>query len=213
MIRLMRDDRGQITTALVLVGTVLVVAFGAYVTKLGQATDQVSHVQTAADAAALAAAQQIRNDVPALLLAAVLGGDTTPFNCGLGAGAASDFANRSGAQVVQYCYYAESDTVQVSVAGLSDSVSGSPAKAKAESRVGLGLGPCVVPEAPTPASAPPSPPSPAPTTPPPPPPDVSGEVRCGDLRVPVVIAGVSGVIRIGLSDSEIRDLFTPALKS
>ena len=44
-------------------------------------------------------------------------------------------------------------------------------------------------------------------------PDVAGEVRCGDVAIPIVFDGASGLIAIGLSESEIRDLFTPALKS
>ena len=199
MTRIRGNDRGQITTALVIVGTVMVVALAVVVTKLGQATDQKSQVQSAADAAALAGAQQIRSDAPGLILAALLpGGDKAPFNCGMGRAAASDFANRAGARVVQYCYIAGSDTIQVLVYSETNSVSGAPAKAKAEARLGLALGDCVVPT-----------PTPTPT----PTPNIDATVRCGDLLIPIDFDGASGGVRIRLSDSEIRGLFTPALKS
>jgi hypothetical protein len=224
MSRLRRDDGGQITTALVIVGTVLVVALGLLVTRLGQATDQKSQVQTAADAAALAGAQQIRHDAPIEILRAIRARERGDFGCGMGREKASELANRGGASLVQYCYSPGDDTVSVLVDSLANSASGSPAKAGAVSRVGLALGFCTVP-APPPPPPPPSPtqtptppptptPTPTPTLTQTPPPDVADVVQCGAVLIPIVFDGASGDLRIGLSVSEIRDLFpTPALKS
>lgn len=160
MNRLRRDDGGQITTALVIVGTVLVVSLGLLVTKLGQATDQRSQVQSAADAAALAGAQQIRHDAPLQILNAIRAGGGGNFVSGMGHEKASELANRGGAQLVQYCYSPLDDTVTVAVDSLNNSASGSPAKAGAVSQVGLALGDCKVPRPPPP---PPATPSPSPT--------------------------------------------------
>jgi hypothetical protein len=226
MKRLKWDDRGQITTALVIVVTVLVVGLAMLATKLGQATDEKGQVQIAADAAALAAAQRIGQDDLPEMLTAFLGGDPHAFGCrGTGREAASDFAQRGGARLTQYCYYSGSGTVEVSVDSLSNSASGSPAKAQAVARVGLALDDCVPPQPPArptqmPTTEPaPAPPATASTTPPPPatattpPPDVDGEAHCGEATIRIVFDGESGKIRIDMSGSEIRKLFTPSLTS
>jgi hypothetical protein len=223
MNRLRTDDRGQITTALVIVGTVLVFALALAGSKLGQATDQKGDVQTAADAAALAGAQQIAHDAPGLVLKAVLSktsgppadnppadnppaDNTAEFDCGTGRDSASRFATQNGARLTDYCYYPGTDTVSVTVQSLTNSVSGSPAMATAQARVGVALGDCDFPSPQT------SEPTPTPTatfssTPSGSPPDVPGTVRCGDMDIPVVAQG--GSVRIDLTDAD----FTPALKS
>lgn len=213
MTRLGRDDRGQITTALVMVGIVLLVALGLLVTKLGQATDQKSKVQIAADAAALAGAQQIRKDVPGLVLTAIRDRAMNPFAqnpCGMGREQAMDFAGRAGAEVVTYCYDPDTDTVQVSVESLSVSVSGEKAMAAAEARVGMTLGACnVLPAAPT-TSPPPT--TSTPTTTSSTRANRSVTVACGGLSIDVVLDDSTGVITQP-SISEIFDMFEPALKS
>lgn len=213
MTRLSRDDRGQITTALVMVGIVLLVALGLLVTKLGQATDARSKVQSAADAAALAGAQQIRKDVPGLVLTAIRDRAKNPFvqpECGMGRAQAMDFAGRAGAEVVTYCYHPETDTVQVSVESLSVSVSGEKAKAAAEARVGRTLGECdVLPTSPTTS---PLPTTSTPTTTPSTLANGGVTVACGDLSIDVVLDDSTGVITRP-SISEIFDMFEPALKS
>ena len=95
---LKRDDRGQVTTALVIIGTVLVVALGMLATKLGQATDQKSQVQSAADAAALAGAPRIRPDAPGPIVLAIKSGGEADFTRGLGQPAAAAMANVRGAR-------------------------------------------------------------------------------------------------------------------
>jgi len=218
MIRLGQRDRGQITTALVIVGTVIVVALGVAASKLGQATDQKSLVQNAADASALAAAQQIRADAPGQIREAILRGGGG-FGCDLGEGAASDFANRSLANLVQYCYDAERDSVEVGVQSQANSASGVPAVATATASLGLRLGPCSVPPTPTPTptstptTAPPTGPAPPAGPAPPPPSPPTGEVRCGDLVIPIVFDSGTGEITIDLSDSEVRARLAPALTS
>jgi uncharacterized membrane protein len=194
MSRLRRDDRGQITTALVMVGIVLLVALGLLVTKLGQATDAKSKVQSAADAAALAGAQQIRKEVPELVSTAIQDGGASPFVLDpgeMGVKQAWDFAGRAGAAVIEYSYIPDTDTVHVKVESLSLSVSGSKAVAVAEARVGKTLGVC--------AAASPSP--------------ANGKVTltCGGLSLLVALDAAGGITQQGLSD--VFDMFEPALKS
>jgi len=209
-----KGEAGQGTLEYVgmIIVAVMVVALGVLVTKLGQATDQKSEVQSAADAAALAGAQEIRKEAPALILAAILAGGGGPLACGLGRGEASNLANRGRARVVQYCYYPVEDTVRVSVDSLANSAAGTPAHATAEAQLGLSLDSCVLPASPVPPTTAPPTPAPTvtspPTTPPPPPPDVGAEVRCGELMIRIVFAGGSGVIK-GLTEAKIRDLFVP----
>lgn len=229
MTRLSRDDRGQITTALVMVGIVMLVALGLLVTKLGQAADQKSKVQIAADAAALAGAQQIRMEAPGRILSAIgsgHGGNPFPGNgcIGVGQDAAKDFADRAGAAVTEYCYTPSTDTVQVYVKNRDwdVSVSAAPARAQAEARVGWPLGACdtlvpLTPIPPLPSTT--SPPTDSPTTTPTPVPtttpasDVQRTVNCGKLPVEIVLDGASGEITHLPSPSDIFDMFTPALKS
>jgi len=199
-----------------MVGIVLLVGLGLWVTKLGQATDQKSKVQIAADAAALAGAQQIRKEVPELVRAAIRGRVADPFGnmCGMGRTQAADFARRAGAAVTTYCYYPHSDTVQVSVESSSVSVSGDPAKADAAARVGKTLSRCSV--LPTPATTTSTPPASTATTTTTPttttiPPNFNVTVDCGGLSLDVVLDD-TGVITLP-SLSDIFDMFEPALKS
>jgi hypothetical protein len=211
MTRLSRDDSGQITTAVVMVGIVAVVWLGLAVAKFGQAIDEKSHYQTAADAAALAGAQQIRTQIPGLLRISLEGsgaGSFMPDGCGrLGKDAAIDFAGRAGSEVTDYCYDPSSDTVRVSVIGRADSVvTGSPSKtrAKAEARVGLILGDCQMSGTSTPTVAPSPPSTPSPPAP--------SDILCGDLPIRMT-PNPGGGGEIDMSDSDILSLFTPRLKS
>jgi hypothetical protein len=195
MNRLKHNDRGQITTAFVMVGTVMVLALGMWAAKLGQATDQKSHVQIAADAAALAGAQQIKKDAPGQILAAITAGGVGDFNCDLGQAAATDFAIRAGASVLTYCYSSGTGIVTVSVASLTNSVSGKPAIAHAKARVGPSLANCVLPK-------------PKPVVPP----DTTDTAVCGSQDIPIVIHGDGSPITI-VPGFDIGGLFTPALIS
>jgi hypothetical protein len=214
---LKQNDLGQITTALVMVGTVMVFALAMVAAKLGQATDQKSQVQSAADAVALAGAQQIAKDAPELAVKSLLSDlagqvQQDHYDCRAGQVSALDFAQRAGVQLVTYCYELPSDTVHVTVSSLTKSVSGLTAKATAEARVGVSLGECVRRSAPT------STPSAAQTPPPltagepggPPLLDGRFDVDCGDVTFPIEV--VNGNAKILLPDAEIRALFEPALK-
>jgi uncharacterized membrane protein len=145
MTRLSRDDSGQITTAVVIVGIVVVVWLGLAVTKFGQAVDERSHFQTAADAAALAGAQQIRKQIPELLQTSLDRSGIGSFMSNasdnvLGQDAAADFADRAKAEVTDYHYDPRSDTVTVFVRGRADSVvTGSSLKTTATAKAGVGL--------------------------------------------------------------------------
>lgn len=217
MSRLRKDDLGQITTALVMVGTVMVCALAVFATQLGQATDQKSRAQSAADAAALAGAQQIAKDAPELALKALLpdvGGQHKPdqFDRLVGKDSASAFALRAGARLVSYYYDVDSDTVRATVISL-DSLAGSSARATAEARVGVDLGECEPQTLPSPSESPAPSPTPGAGNPAGSPPlDAKSTVTCGGVEFPIV-TDASGNSSIDLSEATISDLFTPALKS
>jgi uncharacterized membrane protein len=205
MTRVSRDDSGQITTAVVVVGIVIVVWLGLVVAKFGQAIDEKSHFQTAADAAALAGAQQIVKEIPGLVRTSIGGSGLGHFlsdGCsGQGLEAARGFAVTAGAEVKQYCYDSRNDTVLVAVEGKADSVvTGSPAKttATATAQVGLILGDCQLPVTPGPTGTP--------TTPPP------SDILCGNLPIRMGPGPTGGDI-VDMTDSEILGLFNPRLKT
>ena len=109
-----RDEAGQAAMWLILTMAFLLVALGttAY-SRLVSATDEVSSLQTAADAAALAGAQAIARDAPQAIKDAVRNGGGIP--CGLGRSEAQAFAARNGATVTGYCYYPVQDRIEVTV--------------------------------------------------------------------------------------------------
>ncbi len=94
------SESGQAAMWLVLTMAILFLALGvtAY-SRLVSATDEVSGLQTAADAAALAGAQAIARDAPQAIKDAVRDGGGIP--CGLGRGEAASFAARNGATVTR----------------------------------------------------------------------------------------------------------------
>lgn len=161
-----------------------------------------SKAQNAADAAALAGAGYILDDLPDQLLGATfsdpgnLQGDIDAAGCGFGEAAADDLAAENDATVTDYCWSASRTEVSVTVR-LNYAVKGKPATASAVAAPGLRLSDCqldpnFVPPT-TPPSPPPAPPGPAgkgggkgkPSTPPQPPAPVDTTVDCpfGDLAV------------------------------
>ncbi|GGL39645.1 hypothetical protein H9L10_13435 [Phycicoccus endophyticus] len=194
-----RDERGQVAMWLVVVVAFALVGLGttAYA-RLAKATDEVSRIQTAADAAALAGAQAIVRDAPNAIREAVLSGSGVP--CGLGREAAQDFAARNDATLTRYCYYPESDRVEVTTRSNAVTESGSREERSAVAELGITLGPCVLPEAPPePSWSPPPSSSPTPSgtesptpTPTPTPDDVVGEGHCGDIGFQVTFPGAGG---------------------
>ena len=190
-------EQGQAAMWLVLTVAFLLVALGvtAY-SRLVSATDEVSGLQTAADAAALAGAQAIARDAPQAIKDAVRDGGGSP--CGLGRGEAQSFAARNGATVTSYCYYPVQDRIEVTVRSQSVLESGRREDASAVAELGLRLGPCVLPDAPEPPEPEPTPtPTPSSTstptpTPTPTPDDVVKKGRCGDVEFDVTFPGGGG---------------------
>jgi hypothetical protein len=161
----------------------------AVVLPLGQASDQRTSAQSAADAAALGAATEIRDDLPRALLAAVarlrtqadLPGLLDGLGCGVGGAAAQRYAAANKADVTNYCYVPGRDQIQVEIRSRQVAANGARAQAKAVARLGPRLGACrLTPPAGGPAPAPP----PAPGGP-----TGSVTVRCGDLALDFAIDG------------------------
>jgi hypothetical protein len=149
-------EGGQAAMWFILTMAFLFVALGvtAY-SRLVSATDEVSSLQTAADAAALAGAQAIARDAPQAIKDAVSNGGGIP--CGLGRGEAQAFAARNGANVTGYCYYPVQDRIEVTVRSQAVLESGRQENASAVSELDLRLGPCVLPDAPEPPEPEPTP--------------------------------------------------------
>lgn len=190
-------EDGQAAMWLVLAMAFLFLGLGvtAY-SRLVSATDEVSGLQTAADAAALAGAQAIARDAPQAIKDAVRGGGGIP--CGLGRSEAQSFAARNGATVTAYCYYPVQDRIEVTVRSQAVLESGQRESTSAVAELDLRLGPCVLPDAPDPPTPTPTPtPTPSasttPTpTPTPTPDDVVKKGRCGEVEFDVVFPGSGG---------------------
>lgn len=118
---------------------------------LGQAADQKAGSQSAADAAALAAARQIRDELPYWVInraKSIVDGDLrglfNDLESGLGADAAANFAELNGAQIVTYTYDHVNDRIDVTVesnARTSQSTN-EPSYSTASAELGLQLGDC-----------------------------------------------------------------------
>lgn len=125
-----------------------------------------SKAQNAADAAALAGAGYILDDLPGQLLGAPfadpssLQGDIGEAGCvQLGRASADDLAAENDATLTDYCWSASRSEVSVSVR-LNYAVKGEPATASAVAAPGLSLSDCTI----DPNFVPPTPPAAAPTT-------------------------------------------------
>jgi hypothetical protein len=138
---------GQAVTAVVVMafGIILAVAVGGLI-PLGQATDESSQANNAADAAALGGAHAIRGVLLDRLVSLPFGdldslgsGDV----CSMGRGAAEEYAARNRATLSRYCYYAPEDRIEVEVQMRWTGLDGvAPAKARAVASVGLSFASC-----------------------------------------------------------------------
>lgn len=222
LMRRVRDERerGAAAMSIIVVVSILLLAFAMlFGLRLSKATDEASGLQTAADAAALAGAQQVISGAPGQIVSAIKNGRGLP--CGLGQDNASDFAQRNDATLVEYCYYPADDRVRVTVRSNKVLESGKREERSASAKLGMALGPCSIPAKPTPStssstttSSPSSSPSSSSssTTTPPPPPDVDAVITCGDLDIPMVWPGDGGDMIIKFNASLIDDLdLEPAL--
>lgn len=200
-VRRRRREGGQAAMWLVLTVAICLLGLGvtAY-SRLATAADEVSGLQTAADAAALAGAQSIAKDAPSALKDAILGGSSLP--CGLGRAAAQDFAQRNDATVTSYCYSPVADKVEVTVRSERVLESGQRESTDAVAELGIKLGPCKLPDPPEEPEEPEPEPTPTGTesptpTPTPTPDDVVKKGRCGDLEFDVTFPGEGGGPVIG----------------
>ncbi|WP_194288996.1 MULTISPECIES: pilus assembly protein TadG-related protein [unclassified Nocardioides] len=215
-----RDEAGQITTGLVIVVIVALVAVAiSGVALLSRGVDEKSQAQSAADAAALAGAGALRELLPQLLAMMTsrddLGGTA---GCGFGQDRASTYAQKNDATLTDYCFDLARGEVRASVQmneAVSDEVDAAVADAVAST--GLDLSGCSwndedPPEptptpTPTPTAGPTGGPSDGPTEdpgPPPPPPDIGTTFSCGPLTARFVIDGETG--RLSFVDFELDGL-------
>ena len=149
-----RDD-GQVATAVMIavtVGLVAVTTLG--VLRLGAAVDESGQARTAADAAALGGATDIRDGLVETLAGLRSADDLLEaFPCGAGREGALELAASNGADVTSYCYDALADRVEVSV---RNRASGDPATgvATASAVASVGLAPAGCTWAPDPSATP-----------------------------------------------------------
>jgi len=228
------DERGQVTTALVMVvilGLTAVATLGVFA--LARGVDDRSRAQTAADAAALAGAGVLGDALPEILgLLDAKDGDLASYvGCDLGRADAEEYAAANDATLTAYCFDLASGEVTVEVR-MQDPVSDDtgPAEAGAVASTGLDLGSCLfeddaVEVQPSPTS------TPTPEggdgggqggggqggggqggdqggdgadTPPPPPPDLGTTLDCGPLSAQFTIGGEDG--RLSLESVDVGDL-------
>lgn len=131
---------------MVILALVGMIAFFAYaIVPLGRATDEASTAKTAADAAALAGAEDVRS----FLLVRTAGWSFASrdelfdmLRCDLGRSAAEAYARRNGAMLREYCYDPFSDRIEASVAMRDAGVGGEAATATSTASVGWALRSC-----------------------------------------------------------------------
>lgn len=194
--------------------TLMVLAFSLlYTARISTATVQTSRLQDAADAAALAGAQQIVSQMPGQIVSSIRTGDLLPG--ALGQPAASDFAMRNGANVVEYRYYPQADRVEVRVRSQEVLATGDHEYARATAQVGLHINKCVVSGPPTPTTptvSTPSPGAPSPTSTPSAPTTYDSVAVCGELQVPVTMPiTTTGSPVLQISAAALKSRFTSAL--
>ncbi len=202
-----RDERGQVTTGIVVVMVVFFVAFAMWgIAALGHGVDEKSKAQSAADAAALAGAGALADALPTILgLLHSKDGLGGLAGCGLGQPEAATYAAKNGASLTSYCFDLAHNRVEADIRMNRDvSEDIGPASADAVASTGFDLGSCTWQDDPPPSPSPtptaspdhePSGPPPSPT-PPPPPPDVGTTLTCGPVVAHFVIGGESGLLSL-----------------
>lgn len=180
------DERGAAASALLV--TALLIGFAAFVylaVPFGSATDAKAQNRTAADAAALAGAEGVREDLLASIGSDGVPGSWTdlPGAAGMGQAAAAEYAELNDARLVEYWFDPVDGTAHATVEGRG--FDGEPSRSSAVAQVDLpsceALDPPQPPEQPAdedPVGDPPPTESPAP---PPPPVDVSVSCNGFDL--------------------------------
>jgi hypothetical protein len=155
-----RDDSGQVATGLIICAVLALIAIGfGVMLPIGSAVNQKSGAQNAADAAALAGADNVIQHVIEDI-ATLPDGPFQPsaFFCGLGAADAGRLAQSNGAHVTSYCYDWRSDQATVEVEANKALSGGQHSKARAVAETGVPWDACHFTGVPT------STPTPTPTT-------------------------------------------------
>jgi len=208
------DDSGQIALGLILLVMVLLLVLAVRVfVPFGQATDQKAGSRAAADAAALAGAQQIQEELPDTLRNAVEEAATTDdlldvmdsVTAGLGRQAASEYADHNDADLIGYRYSPSDGEVWAQVRYREAAENGQSAQSQASADIGLRLGSCALPDTPTPT------------------PSRSGDdaddrseesqlvLTCGELELDVVLDGEDGSADLTTDLDDLFDGLDPAL--
>jgi hypothetical protein len=222
--RLVADrESGQVPTVLVVLvflGLLVVIFWVAL--PIGQAADQKSGSQSAADAAALGAAEQIGDDLPQEITGRLA---TVTSEAGLldvlaGAGGgfgregALEFAGRNDADVTSYQYSRFADTIEVRVQGRATAGTGAHPQSAATAELGVRLGTCRLTNDPVSTPSPTPTPSPSPgadPVPPAPPADTGTVLRCGDLVLHFTVNGTTGRPTLDTSLDALKAQFKPRL--
>lgn len=223
----LRGDRGQVATAVMIIVAVAVTAVVTLgVLPLGAASNEKGQSQTAADAAALAGAEAVRdrlvegigrvNGIGPSGVPSVVETLNDVFSCGFGRDQAAALASRNGADLVSYSWCG--DRVDAAVQNVRSS-GGAPARSRAAADLGIRLDECRLDGLPEPHPDPTPTPTvsedpedPPPSSPPPePPPDLDLELRCGDLAVDVRLLGATGVLELRADLARLRDRLEPRL--
>ncbi|MCE0534300.1 hypothetical protein LWF15_02145 [Kineosporia rhizophila] len=204
------DDSGQLTIGLVTVVMVgLLFLAVSYFLPLGEATDQKASSRAAADAAALAAAEQIQNDLASAVLDAVdqartvedLPGVLDSLTGGFGREQAGEYADRNGADLVGYQYTRASGRIWAQVRHRQPASTGDRAQSSATAELGIRLGACRLAE-PDEPDQPDEPDEPG-----------TAEVLCGDLELQFEITGDDGKPSLKTDLDDLFDDLEPRLIS
>lgn len=183
------DERGAAASALLV--TALLIGFAAFVylaVPFGTAVDAKAQNRTAADAAALAGAEGVREDLLASIGSDGVPGSWTdlPGAAGLGQPAAAEYAALNGGRLVEYWFDPVDGTAHATVEGRG--FDGEPSRSSAVAQVDLpsceALEPPEPPEGPAeddPENTDDEPTATEPAAPPPPPVDVSVSCNGFDL--------------------------------
>jgi hypothetical protein len=189
-----RDDAGQVVTAvLVLVVLGLLVVAVQVLLPVGRAADLKERAQAAADAAALAGAQDVKREVItrwSVPLIAPADLDNW-LGCPNGAGEAAAFAGRNDARVTRYCHAFAIDRVQARVEG-NTPLDGRRPLAAADARLGIPWSACRL--RPDPAA-----------------PLARVIYDCGSLEVPFDVEPVTGRLTIDVPPGFLEGRLTPRL--
>jgi hypothetical protein len=203
----------MVTAFVVLVTALALTVVLVVILPLGGATAERSSAQGAADAAALAGAGDVADQVVSDLSGSFddLGSLLDLLFAGAGCAASSvgkasaaSFADRNAAELTAYCVDWRHGEVTASVERYDSASSGGGALARATASMGFDPSQCVAPAgfppappSPTPTTTEPSPTGPTPTTtepPPPPPDDELAQLSCGPMAFRLRWSGESGKI-------------------